>query len=40
MLHVVYRTVLQKYKELRDIIAILGMDELSEDDKLIVIPCA
>ncbi len=28
--------VLQKYKELRDIIAILGMDELSEDDKLIV----
>ena len=27
---------LQKYKELRDIIAILGMDELSEDDKLIV----
>ncbi|MCI0749848.1 MAG: F0F1 ATP synthase subunit beta, partial [Nevskiales bacterium] len=28
--------VLQRYKELRDIIAILGMDELSEDDKLIV----
>jgi F-type H+-transporting ATPase subunit beta len=28
--------VLQKYKELVDIIAILGMDELSEDDKLIV----
>lgn len=28
--------VLQKYKELQDIIAILGMDELSEDDKLIV----
>ncbi len=27
---------LQKYKELQDIIAILGMDELSEDDKLIV----
>jgi F-type H+-transporting ATPase subunit beta len=27
---------LQKYKELRDIIAILGMDELSEDDKLTV----
>ncbi len=27
---------LQRYKELRDIIAILGMDELSEDDKLIV----
>ena len=28
--------ILQKYKELQDIIAILGMDELSEDDKLIV----
>ena len=27
---------LQKYKELRDIIAILGMDELSEEDKLTV----
>jgi F-type H+-transporting ATPase subunit beta len=27
---------LQKYKELRDIIAILGMDELSDEDKLIV----
>jgi len=27
---------LQKYKSLQDIIAILGMDELSEDDKLIV----
>jgi len=27
---------LQRYKELRDIIAILGMDELSENDKLIV----
>src|SRR4051794_3765219 len=27
---------LQKYKELQDIIAILGMDELSEDDKLLV----
>ena len=27
---------LQRYKELRDIIAILGMDELSEDDKLAV----
>ena len=27
---------LQKYKELKDIIAILGMDELSEDDKLAV----
>ncbi len=28
--------VLQKYKDLQDIIAILGMDELSEDDKLVV----
>ena len=28
--------ILQKYKELQDIIAILGMDELSEDDKQIV----
>jgi F-type H+-transporting ATPase subunit beta len=28
--------VLQRYKELKDIIAILGMDELSEEDKLIV----
>jgi len=27
---------LQRYKELKDIIAILGMDELSEDDKLAV----
>jgi F-type H+-transporting ATPase subunit beta len=30
------QTVLQKYKELQDIIAILGIDELSEDDKIIV----
>ena len=30
------QSVLQKYKELRDIIAILGMDELSEEDKLTV----
>ena len=30
------KEVLQKYKELQDIIAILGMDELSEDDKLVV----
>lgn len=30
------RKTLQKYKELQDIIAILGMDELSESDKLIV----
>lgn len=28
--------ILQKYKELQDIIAILGMDELSENDKLVV----
>ena len=28
--------ILQRYKELQDIIAILGMDELSEDDKLLV----
>jgi len=30
------QTVLQRYKELKDIIAILGMDELSEEDKRIV----
>ena len=30
------QTVLQRYAELKDIIAILGMDELSEDDKLTV----
>ncbi len=30
------QNTLQRYKELRDIIAILGMDELSEDDKLTV----
>ncbi len=30
------QAILQRYKELRDIIAILGVDELSEDDKLIV----
>ena len=30
------QTVLQRYKELQDIIAILGMDELSDDDKLTV----
>ena len=30
------QSVLQRYKELKDIIAILGMDELSEGDKLIV----
>jgi F-type H+-transporting ATPase subunit beta len=30
------QSILQRYKELQDIIAILGMDELSENDKLIV----
>ena len=30
------QSILQKYKELKDIIAILGMDELSEEDKLTV----
>jgi F-type H+-transporting ATPase subunit beta len=30
------QSILQKYKELQDIIAILGMDELSEQDKLVV----
>ena len=30
------QSVLQRYKDLQDIIAILGVDELSEDDKLIV----
>ena len=30
------QTVLQRYKELKDIIAILGMDELSQEDKLTV----
>ena len=30
------QTVLQRYKELKDIIAILGMDELSEEDKMAV----
>jgi F-type H+-transporting ATPase subunit beta len=30
------QTTLQRYKELKDIIAILGMDELSEEDKLTV----
>ncbi len=30
------QSVLQRYKELKDIIAILGMDELSEEDKLLV----
>jgi F-type H+/Na+-transporting ATPase subunit beta len=30
------KTILQRYKELQDIIAILGIDELSEEDKVIV----
>jgi F-type H+-transporting ATPase subunit beta len=30
------QSILQRYKELKDIIAILGMDELSEEDKLAV----
>ena len=30
------QVILQRYKELQDIIAILGMDELSEDDKVVV----
>src|SRR5205823_8438792 len=31
------QNTLQRYRELRDIIAILGVDELSEDDKLVVL---
>ena len=30
------KRILQRYKDLQDIIAILGMDELSEEDKLLV----
>ena len=30
------RSILQRYKDLQDIVAILGMDELSEEDKLLV----
>jgi F0F1-type ATP synthase beta subunit len=30
------KEILQRYKELQDIIAILGMEELSDEDKLIV----
>ncbi len=33
------KRILQKYKELQDIIAILGMDELSEEDKVTRQPC-
>jgi F0F1-type ATP synthase beta subunit len=32
--HKVKKEILQKYKQLQDIIAILGMEELSEEDKL------
>ena len=35
-LHVRVQEILQKYKELQDIIAILGMEELSEEDKMTV----
>ena len=31
------KAILQKYKDLQDIIAILGMDELSDEDKLVVL---
>jgi F-type H+-transporting ATPase subunit beta len=30
------KRILQRYKDLQDIIAILGMDELAEEDKLLV----
>ena len=30
------KQILQRYKDLQDIIAILGIDELSEEDKLVV----
>ncbi len=30
------QSILQRYRELKDIIAILGVDELSEDDKIVV----
>ena len=34
VLHRDVKETLQRYKELQDIIAILGLDELSEEDKL------
>ena len=37
MLHLAVQRTLQRYKELKDIIAILGMDELSEEDKQTVV---
>ena len=33
------QSILQKYKDLQDIIAILGMDELSDEDKADRCPC-
>ncbi len=36
LLPVRFSTFCRRYKDLQDIIAILGMDELSEDDKLVV----
>ena len=36
MLHVEVQVTLQRYAELQDIIAILGMDELGDEDKLVV----
>ena len=36
MLRAMFRAILQRYKDLQDIIAILGIDELSEEDKLTV----
>ena len=36
ILRVAVQQTLQRYKELKDIIAILGMDELSEEDKRVV----
>ena len=38
-LHDVYRKSCRSYKELQDIIAILGMEELSEEDKTNGVPC-
>ena len=38
-LHVKVQEILQKYKELQDIIAILGMEELADEDKVTGIPC-
>jgi F-type H+-transporting ATPase subunit beta len=34
------QSTLQRYKELQDIIAILGLDELSEEDRLTVDRCS